>query len=287
MSPRSPLHGGISAIFSVRRRSGLAALISSQTSLISPPMSSVAVDSCSPAQAGEGQEIFDELAHHPGVVPDDVELVEGVLVEFVGVLPEDHPAVPVDGPERGAKVVGDRVAEALQLLVGRFELRRPLVQGFDRPHPLDQVGRLAGQEVQEPQVGLLGVAGGLIVGGEHPHDLAGAADQGGGLKGPDARLQQNVERRIIPQQGTFGHIIDDHAPAVGHGPAADDMDLLADAAEVIQERLIEAVVRRDPQSARLVDELDAPHVGAGDLDGCLDDRRPGARKGRPCLPGAC
>ena len=107
MSPRSPLHGGISAIFSVRRRSGLAALSSSQTSLISSSDVQRYRGQLRPAQAGEGQEVVDELAHHPGVVPDDVEFVEGVVVEFIGVLPEDHPAVPVDGPERGAKVVGD------------------------------------------------------------------------------------------------------------------------------------------------------------------------------------
>ncbi len=85
-----------------------------------------------PAQPGEVQEVVDELAHHPDVVPDDVELADDFGIEFIGVLREDHPAVPVDGPERGAQVVGNGIAETLQFPVGGLELPRSLLQGFLR-----------------------------------------------------------------------------------------------------------------------------------------------------------
>ena len=193
MSPRSPLHGGISAIFSVRRRSGLAAL-----SLL-PDLPDQSPDvqryrgQLGPAQAGEGQEVIDELAHHPGVVPDDVEFVDGVVVEFIGVLPEDHPAVPVDGPERGAKVVGDGVAEALQLrrALGHSLLQRLVclskrrLGAFDLgdvdPHLQDEGGAVAVGEGEVVDVVVAAVRAGPlpVVGLPGLQDGVGLADFAG------------------------------------------------------------------------------------------------------------
>ena len=51
------------------------------------------------------------------------------LIEAISLLLEDHPRIPVDGPERRPEVMGYGIAEALQFLVDLLQLRCMLRQG--------------------------------------------------------------------------------------------------------------------------------------------------------------
>ena len=70
------------------------------------------------ADAGEGEEGVDDVAHADGGGDDAVEAVAGVGVEGVVVVLEEGGAVAAHGAQRGAQVVGDGVAEGFELGVG-------------------------------------------------------------------------------------------------------------------------------------------------------------------------
>src|SRR5512140_286874 len=80
-----------------------------------------------PAQAREAEEVVDEAAHLLRVLPDFREVTQALRGELRAHLLDDDPAETVDGPEGGPEVVGDGVRERLELVVGRLELGRAIV----------------------------------------------------------------------------------------------------------------------------------------------------------------
>ncbi len=76
-----------------------------------------------PGDAGQRQERVDELAHLARVREDLLQPVLTLGVELVLVLIEEHLREAVHSPEGRAQVVGDRVAERLELAVGELERR--------------------------------------------------------------------------------------------------------------------------------------------------------------------
>jgi hypothetical protein len=57
------------------------------------------------SQAGEGQEVVDELTHHMRAASDYVKFMERIFVKFIGLFLEDHASIPVYGAERRTQVM--------------------------------------------------------------------------------------------------------------------------------------------------------------------------------------
>ena len=86
------------------------------------------------AQAREGQKVVDELAHVPGIGPDDTQQPLPFGIQAVGMIFQEDPGETVNGPEGGPEVMGDGVGKTFQFLVDRLQLGRapldPLFQLF-------------------------------------------------------------------------------------------------------------------------------------------------------------
>ena len=86
------------------------------------------------AQAREGQEVVNELAHVPGVGPDDIQQPLAFGIQAVGIIFQENPGETVNGPQRRPEVMGDGIGKTFQFLVGRLQLGRatldPLFQFF-------------------------------------------------------------------------------------------------------------------------------------------------------------
>jgi len=82
-----------------------------------------------PGEAGEVQEGSDELAHLLAGGLDLLSAGPGRVAEGRTVLFQQDGAVVVHGSQGGAQVVGDRVGEGLQVLVGLLQLVGVLVVG--------------------------------------------------------------------------------------------------------------------------------------------------------------
>ncbi len=70
--------------------------------------------------AGEEQQALDELRHVLRRLAHAAQVIAPLVVELVRVVLEEGLAEAVDAPQRGAQIVGDRVAERLQLAAGRL-----------------------------------------------------------------------------------------------------------------------------------------------------------------------
>ena len=77
-------------------------------------------------QPREAEEVVDELSHALALLADDVDVLARAGRERVPVILEEGERESVDAPQRGAQIVGDAVAEGLELAVGRRELGRAL-----------------------------------------------------------------------------------------------------------------------------------------------------------------
>ena len=68
-----------------------------------------------PGDLGEVEHVVDQLGHLPAGLPDPLEELPPGVVEPLGLTVQHRLGVAVDPPEGGPEVVGDGVAEALQL----------------------------------------------------------------------------------------------------------------------------------------------------------------------------
>ena len=118
-----------------------------------------------PREPGEGEEVVDQGGHADGRSSDPGEVALGDVVELVARILEEGLAEPVDRAQRCPEVVGDRVAERLELGVGRREvlgdrLRPPDLGHEPLAHLLDRhAGRIIDEAThfavlcKEPDVG--------------------------------------------------------------------------------------------------------------------------------------
>ena len=68
------------------------------------------------------EEIVDEAAHFPGVFTDDRADAPALVVKARSIVLGQDAGESVDGTERRPQIVGDRIGESLEFLVGLFEL---------------------------------------------------------------------------------------------------------------------------------------------------------------------
>src|SRR6267142_451054 len=73
-------------------------------------------------EAGKFEQVVYHRTHLPDIVRNLLELVSTLVVQLVALVFLQNPRKAVDRPQRRAQVVGDRIAVALELLVGGFEL---------------------------------------------------------------------------------------------------------------------------------------------------------------------
>jgi hypothetical protein len=71
-----------------------------------------------PADPAEREERIDEVAHRGGRLADTVERILPVVAQLAGTVLQKDLAESVDAPERCPEIMGDRVAEGLQLPIG-------------------------------------------------------------------------------------------------------------------------------------------------------------------------
>src|SRR5690606_42001578 len=86
------------------------------------------------AEPREREQLVDQGAHPRRFRTDDVELALRLRIELRAVIGPQELGKAADGAQRGAQIVRNRVAEPLELLVGRLELRRT---GLDAMLELD------------------------------------------------------------------------------------------------------------------------------------------------------
>src|SRR5918997_106833 len=70
----------------------------------------------------EVEQVVYEGGHAPAGGPHPAEVAAGLLVEPPGVVLQEYLGEALDAPQGSPKVVGDRVGEGLELLVGRLQL---------------------------------------------------------------------------------------------------------------------------------------------------------------------
>src|SRR6185436_7715661 len=80
------------------------------------------------SQPRERQKVVDQLAHFLAVVANDLQQSAALVVEPVPIVFLEDSGEAVYGSQRRTQVVGHRVAEALQLLIGGLELVGPHLQ---------------------------------------------------------------------------------------------------------------------------------------------------------------
>src|SRR5450759_1117622 len=85
-----------------------------------------------PAQPRKREQALDEVAHVRGVLDDDVEEPCGLLIEAPAVVLDYYPRELLDRAQRRTQVVGDRVAEGLELPVQSLQF-------FFGPYPLGDI----------------------------------------------------------------------------------------------------------------------------------------------------
>ena len=76
-----------------------------------------------PPQAGQVQEIFDQLGHPPAGALDPFGVVLAFLAELGPVVLHQGGTEAGQRSQRGSQVMGDRVGEGLQVLVGPLQAR--------------------------------------------------------------------------------------------------------------------------------------------------------------------
>ena len=85
----------------------------------------------------EGKYIVDEVIHALGIGADDIEQSDGFLIKIGRVSGHQQPGKTLDGSQRGLEVMGHRIGEGFQFLVGGFQLGRtfshPLLQFLIKP----------------------------------------------------------------------------------------------------------------------------------------------------------
>ena len=187
-----------------------------------------------PAEPGEGQQIVDQLPHAPGVLADGGEALAASRTECVVMIFFENRGVLVDRAQRGAQIVRDRIAEALQLLVAALQL----VGAFDDAALQLRLGG-----------GVLYRAPALVqdadteVHGDH-------ADQRDQAVGNEDAAQLRVARGEGLLERLFGH----HAPAVlGHRLEGDEA---VDVAQRILGDLLAALARQHALHQRKVRQAD-------------------------------
>ena len=74
------------------------------------------------AEAGEGEEVIDKLAHALASEANALEVTAALGIELGAEVVEDHLGQPVNGAQGGAEIVGNGVAESLEFLVGGLQL---------------------------------------------------------------------------------------------------------------------------------------------------------------------
>ncbi len=135
-----------------------------------------------PGQPGEGQQVVDELGHLRRAGPDDSEDPQPVLVQPGSMVLFQDPGKTVDGANGSLEVVGDGVAERLQLPVGGLQGAGPLLHpGFQLRSPVPELsfGFLPLRDVPGHPLDLFGVP--LLV----EEDLGVDLDGDGGAVGPE------------------------------------------------------------------------------------------------------
>ena len=107
-----------------------------------------------PADAGELEQVVDQVLHPAGAVDGELDVAVGALVELARVAPLEHLGEARDLAQRLLQVVRGDVGELLELLVGALELARLVDQralgiaqradlGDDpRPHGVDVPAQL-------------------------------------------------------------------------------------------------------------------------------------------------
>src|ERR1051326_8313622 len=76
-----------------------------------------------PPDPAEGEKVFDQRVHLPGALANfSKALLSHLVRRLVEIVFDQHFAVAVDRAEGSAKIVGDAVAERLELPVGGAEI---------------------------------------------------------------------------------------------------------------------------------------------------------------------
>jgi hypothetical protein len=94
-----------------------------------------------PGGARVVEQVVDQLAHAVAAMLDALEHVAGLLAQALVLVLVEQAGEAVDGAQRRAQVVGDRVGEALQLAVGLGPVRRACARRLDCSQRLKIVER--------------------------------------------------------------------------------------------------------------------------------------------------
>ena len=82
------------------------------------------------AEPREREQIVNQPAHLLAAVADALQITPAFLGQLRAIILEHDAGKPVHGPQRRAQIVRDRIAERLQLLVRRLQLRRALADAL-------------------------------------------------------------------------------------------------------------------------------------------------------------
>src|ERR1051326_543504 len=179
-----------------------------------------------PADAGKGKEVIDELSHPLRVCAGDTQVPFALLGQPGRVILLQHSGEPVDRPDGRAQIVGDGIAERLQLLVSFLK-----PEGA-RPDPLFKFGiQLLRFEMQLFKLKFHFLALGDVAG-----DLRCANHGAPGILDRRYRCRNLYRRPVFPDSYRFerrdafsaGNVVEDIPFLVREGRRNNQLDRLSD-----------------------------------------------------------
>ena len=105
------------------------------------------------SDGGEHEEVVDELVHLPSGILDALHKVPAFRTELVAEILEERGAEALDAAQGRAQVVGNRIVERLELLVGCLQLGGALGDAGAREYVAEVRQRLAGTDEDQLLLG--------------------------------------------------------------------------------------------------------------------------------------
>jgi hypothetical protein len=228
------------------------------------------------------------MVHAKSRLGDAAEEVAMVLVEGPGTIFQEQVTKAAHSAEGCAEVVSNGKGKELEFGEGFLELGSALMdalfefgvsageviasltEGVFVLGALDNIGGLAGEEVEQFEGMFARLMGSTEVGGEHSEELAGPAEDRRRLNGANTGASLDFQGSVAGEDGALFNIRNEDAFSACKSSAT-GTTAGGDIVPEIEVPLGEAALSGDAKARTGVEELDGAEVGFGDGDGSVDN----------------